>query len=52
MKGVAKEHTCMTHGHRPQCGVARGKGRARLGWRWAKVGGKEDIYNTVNKNQV
>ena len=32
-----RTYICMAHGHRQQCGVARGKG-AR-GWKWAKGGG-------------
>ena len=31
-----REHLCMTHGHRQQCGIDRRRGVGGAGWRWEK----------------
>ena len=50
MKGLAKEHVCLTHGH----SVVMARGEAARGWvEGSDVGvGNEDICNSVkNKKQ-
>ena len=37
MRGVDKEHSCITHRHREQCGDGRDRG-VGTGWRCAKGG--------------
>ena len=54
MKGLTKEHVCMTHRHRQWCGVGqREGGGAKAGaGKQARVG-NGDICNSVNnKNKV
>ena len=47
-EGLAKEHICITHRHRLQCGDGPEGIGGRAGWRWTKWGGDRDIYNNVN----
>ena len=47
VKGLGKEHLCVTHRHRQQCSDSLREGRTRTGWRWAK-GEIGDICNSVN----
>ena len=49
MKRLAKEHICVTHGHRHQCGDGQERG-VGAGWRRAKWQGAEigDICNSAD----
>ena len=48
MKGLAKEQTCMTHGHRQPCGDGQGVGEGGQ-----RGGGDGGICNSIdNKNEV
>lgn len=43
LKGVAKEHICITHGQRLLCGDGQRGGKGD-GWRWEKVREGEGVY--------
>ena len=47
MKGLAKEHKCITHGHRQQCGDGQREGGAGLGRR-GTGGGKMGTSVTMS----
>lgn len=50
--GLAKEHTCTSHGLRQKCGGGQRRGGGRDG-KGRKRGGNRDIGNSVsNKNEV
>ena len=49
--GSAKEHVCITHSHRQQCGDGQRAGRAKGRERWAK-GEKMGTAVTNNTNKV
>ena len=48
MKGLAKEHIFLTHGHRQQCGD--GLGRKDRGWVEAGKVGTSAIVSTIQNN--
>ena len=47
MEGLAKEHMCITHGRRHQCGDGLREGGSGTGWRWAAGGGGGDLGTSV-----
>ena len=47
MKALAKDHICMTHGHRQQCGNSQREGGQGLGGGGQRRG-NGDICNSVN----
>ena len=47
-EGISQEHICMTCGQRQCCGYGLSEGGARGRGKQAKVGGNEDICNSVN----
>ena len=48
MKGLAKEHICMTRGHRHQCGDGKGGRRLGVG---GKAGEMQDSNSVNDKNK-
>ena len=45
MKGLAKDHICITHGHKGKESRMGGEGQSG-------GGGNGDICNSINKNEV